>query len=83
MVNPLGTKGNVAHAFADILHEMWQGELPYLSPYTFRVSYKQTFYRHSCSFYYLAVHNSTRFSICWVRTTRLPGVSQFLVGRPP
>lgn len=37
MVNPMGTKGNLAHAFADILHEMWQGDLPYLSPYTFRV----------------------------------------------
>lgn len=37
MVNPMGTKGNLAHAFADIVHEMWQGELPYLSPYTFRV----------------------------------------------
>lgn len=37
MVNPMGTKGNLAHAFADILHEMWQGELPYITPYTFRV----------------------------------------------
>jgi ubiquitin carboxyl-terminal hydrolase 8 len=38
MVNPMGTKGNLAHAFADILHEMWQGDLPYLTPYNFRRS---------------------------------------------
>lgn len=43
MVNPMGTKGNLAHAFADILHEMWQGELPYITPYTFRVP-SHTFY---------------------------------------
>jgi len=38
MLNPLGTKGNLAGAFAKILHEMWQGEYTYLSPYTFRKS---------------------------------------------
>ncbi|KAA1470161.1 cysteine proteinase [Dentipellis sp. KUC8613] len=38
MVNPLGTKGNLAHAFASILHEMWHGEMPYISPYPFRRS---------------------------------------------
>lgn len=38
MVNPMGTKGNLAHAFADILHEMWQCDLPYITPYTFRVT---------------------------------------------
>lgn len=37
MVNPMGTKGNLARAFADILHEMWQTDLPYCSPYIFRV----------------------------------------------
>ncbi|KAI0924296.1 hypothetical protein AcW2_005215 [Taiwanofungus camphoratus] len=38
MVNPLGTKGNIAHAFANILRDMWQGELQCLSPMTFRRS---------------------------------------------
>ncbi|KDQ61450.1 hypothetical protein JAAARDRAFT_30889 [Jaapia argillacea MUCL 33604] len=38
MVNPLGTKGNLTNAFASILHEMWHGELPYLSPLLFRRS---------------------------------------------
>lgn len=37
MVNPLGTKGNLAHAFANIVRDMWQGESAYLSPITFRV----------------------------------------------
>ena len=31
------TKGALAHAFASILHEMWHGEMPYISPYPFRV----------------------------------------------
>ncbi|EMD39329.1 hypothetical protein CERSUDRAFT_64183 [Gelatoporia subvermispora B] len=38
MVNPLGTKGALAHAFASILREMWQGENQCLTPVTFRRS---------------------------------------------
>ncbi|KAF9648660.1 cysteine proteinase [Thelephora ganbajun] len=38
MVNPLGTKGNLAHSFAMIVHEMWQAEMPYLTPLNFRKS---------------------------------------------
>lgn len=37
-VNPLGTKGNLARAFANIVKEMWQGEITTISPITFRVS---------------------------------------------
>ena len=37
MVNPMGTKGNLALAFALILRDMWQGEGSTLSPVTFRV----------------------------------------------
>lgn len=37
MVNPMGTKGNLAHAFAGILRDLWQGEGGTLSPVTFRV----------------------------------------------
>lgn len=38
MMNPLGTKGGLAQGFANILHELWHGEIPYLAPYSFRVS---------------------------------------------
>ncbi|CAL1714070.1 unnamed protein product [Somion occarium] len=38
MVNPMGTKGNLANAFASILRDMWQGEMQALSPVTFRRS---------------------------------------------
>ncbi|KAH7105745.1 cysteine proteinase [Auriculariales sp. MPI-PUGE-AT-0066] len=37
-INPLGTKGQLAGAFAKLLHEMWHGELPYRSPHAFRTS---------------------------------------------
>lgn len=37
MLNPLGTKGKIAEAFASIVHEMWRGEHTYLSPGSFRV----------------------------------------------
>lgn len=37
MMNPMGTKGNLANAFANILREMWQGEHGTLSPVPFRV----------------------------------------------
>ncbi|KAG9000772.1 ubiquitin-specific protease doa4 [Tulasnella sp. JGI-2019a] len=36
MQNPLGTQGSVAFAFATIVHELWQRESPYLTPYAFR-----------------------------------------------
>ncbi|TBU43823.1 cysteine proteinase [Dichomitus squalens] len=38
MVNPMGTKGVLALAFANILRDMWQGEGGTLSPVTFRRS---------------------------------------------
>lgn len=38
MMNPMGTKGNLAQAFANILRDMWQGESQCLMPVTFRVS---------------------------------------------
>ncbi|KAF8507957.1 hypothetical protein BU17DRAFT_56970 [Hysterangium stoloniferum] len=38
MVNPLGSKGNMARAFATLLHDIWHGDLPYLSPNGFRKS---------------------------------------------
>lgn len=38
MVNPLGTKGNLVHAFSGILHDMWHGEMPYITPFQFRRS---------------------------------------------
>lgn len=37
MLNPLGTKGTLAGAFAQILREMAHSELPYLNPVGFRV----------------------------------------------
>lgn len=37
MINPLGTKGHLAQSFSMILHEMWQAEMPYLTPIPFRV----------------------------------------------
>jgi ubiquitin carboxyl-terminal hydrolase 8 len=35
--NPLGSKGKLAGAFAKLLHDMWGGDLPYLTPIDFRV----------------------------------------------
>ncbi|CAE6374060.1 unnamed protein product [Rhizoctonia solani] len=38
MMNPLGTRGELAHAFYSLLRDMWQGDLPYLTPVPFRKS---------------------------------------------
>lgn len=37
MINPMGTKGQLASAFANILRDMWQGEMASLTPLPFRV----------------------------------------------
>lgn len=36
--NPLGMKGNLANAFAELLKALWKEEYNFLSPVTFRVS---------------------------------------------
>lgn len=43
MLNPLGSKGNMAKAFATLLHELWHGDLPYMAPYSFRVRFLRHF----------------------------------------
>lgn len=42
MLNPLGSKGQFAQAFASICHDLWHEELPSLSPYSFRVNCLQS-----------------------------------------
>lgn len=37
--NPLNSKGKLTGAFAKLLHDMWGGDLPYLTPIDFRVSF--------------------------------------------
>lgn len=37
MMNPMGSKGQLAFAFANILRDMWQGENQCLTPLPFRV----------------------------------------------
>ncbi|KAI0769213.1 hypothetical protein BC629DRAFT_1534568 [Irpex lacteus] len=36
MINPMGSKGQLASAFANILRDMWQGEMASLTPLPFR-----------------------------------------------
>lgn len=70
MVNPLGTKGNLAQAFANILRDMWQGELQCLNPVTFRVcrlfSQCVVIARSDC-FSCTAVDMSVCFAVRWNR----------------
>lgn len=35
--NKLGSRGRLAGAFHQLLHDMWGGDLPYLTPIEFRV----------------------------------------------
>lgn len=36
--NPMGMKGNLANAFAELLKALWKEDYTFLSPVTFRVS---------------------------------------------
>ena len=38
LYNPLGMKGNLANAFAELLKALWKEDYTFLSPVTFRVS---------------------------------------------
>ncbi|THH17441.1 hypothetical protein EW146_g3362 [Bondarzewia mesenterica] len=59
MVNPLGTKGNLAHAFASILHDLWHGEMSYISPFPFR----RSICMHASQFSGSDQHDSQEFLI--------------------
>ncbi|KAI0036203.1 hypothetical protein K488DRAFT_76118 [Vararia minispora EC-137] len=36
MLNPLGTKGAIAEAFSTLVRDMWNGQMPYITPFAFR-----------------------------------------------
>ncbi|KIK96766.1 hypothetical protein PAXRUDRAFT_10598 [Paxillus rubicundulus Ve08.2h10] len=57
MINPLGTKGSLAAAFANILYEMSHSELPHLTPVTFRKSICS----HAAQFSGSSQHDSQEF----------------------
>lgn len=45
VTNTLGTRGNLAHAFAELLSALWKEHYTFLSPITFRVSSRSS---HGC-----------------------------------
>lgn len=40
--NPLGMRGEIAEAFADLIKQMWLSRSSYVAPRTFKVSYSET-----------------------------------------
>ena len=82
MINPLGSKGVLTSAFAQILRDMWQQDLPSISPYGFRV-------RALCCESNLVevlildieIGLRLREAICWFGTTRQSGIFELPTGR--
>lgn len=81
--NPLGMKGNLALAFAELLKALWKEDYTFLSPVTFRVSLEchfgpiRTDSRNKLSASLSssrAQSNTTRKSsslLCWMDCTRI------------
>ncbi|KAG9085479.1 ubiquitin-specific protease doa4, partial [Ceratobasidium sp. 392] len=59
MLNPLGTRGELASAFYHLMRDMWQAEMPYLTPIGFRKSICQ----HARQFAGSEQHDSQEFLI--------------------
>ncbi|KAF8448877.1 hypothetical protein L210DRAFT_3388244 [Boletus edulis BED1] len=57
MLNPLGTKGSLADAFAQILREMAHSELPYLNP----IGFRKSICNHAAQFSGSDQHDSQEF----------------------
>lgn len=79
MVNPMGSKGVLAHAFAAILRDMWQGEMPSLNPLPFRVCLASNIRFHfanALTAHYVYI----RKAVLRIGTTRLAGVPQCAPG---
>jgi len=80
-MNPLGSKGKLAGAFAKLLHEMWGGDLPYLTPIDFRVGSRILFSPPATNSFYLClfaeIDMPTQISIQRIGPARLTGISKF------
>jgi hypothetical protein len=78
-MNPLGSQGKLAGAFAKLLHEMWGGDLPYLSPIDFRVGSRILFLPPAANSFYLylfaEIDMPTQISIQRIGPARLAGIS--------
>ena len=77
--NPLGSKGKLAGAFAKLLHEMWGGDLPYLTPIDFRVGLRIFFLPRVAKSFYLyfiaEIDMSSQIAIQRIGPARLTRVS--------
>jgi len=78
--NPLGSKGKLAGAFAKLLHEMWGGDFPYLTPIDFRVGSRIYLYcklLSLCLYFIAEIDMPTQVPVQRIRPARLTGVSEF------
>jgi hypothetical protein len=85
MVNPLGTKGNIVRAFSSILHTLWHGEMPFITPFEFRVCTTPPFVPQVSrtdllTFGILALRLPACPAIRRFRAARFAGVSELLAG---
>jgi len=85
MVNPLGTRGNIVRAFSSILHTLWHGEMPYITPFEFRVCTAprlslQVSRTDLLTFGILAFRLPACPAIRWFGAARFAGVSELLAG---
>jgi ubiquitin C-terminal hydrolase len=55
--NPLGKKGEVAHAFGSLLQKLWHGNVSYVNPRGF----KRTLGKHAAQFQGYEQHDSQEF----------------------
>jgi hypothetical protein len=81
MLNPLGTKGQLAAAFASILHDMWKQEQTFLVPTTFRVRLIYLVFFPTLTCTATACYHHPRHTVRRHRTARLSGIPELLVGR--
>ena len=83
-MNTFGSQGKLVIAFARLVREMWVGDLPYLTPFEFRVSNLLVAARSPNSFYTIAeIDMPTQERIHRERSTRLAGVPYLLARWSP
>jgi hypothetical protein len=82
MMNPLGTRGELAHAFYSLLRDMWQGDLPYLTPVPFRVSLESWYHQVIVDVGLgIEIDMRTRSTVWRLGTTRRSRIPDFPLGR--
>jgi hypothetical protein len=78
--NPLGTKGKLVNAYAELLRDMWSGQSSSVRPFKLKVLIFVQIHKHKYIITSLACDWQISFPLQWLYPTRFTGTYRLFVG---